>query len=451
MTTGEMHEAASPARVRTRRRVLSATIISASIEWYDFIVYGTAASLIFGREYFPSMSHTAGILASLATFTIGFAARPVGGAVFGHIGDRYGRKPALLVGILLMAVSSVLIGVVPNYATIGVAAPLILVVLRLGQGIAIGGQWGGATLLSIEHGPSNRRGLYGAIPQLGIPVGLVVGNLIFLIPNQLLNNSQFDAWGWRVPFLFTAVLFPIAFYIQRYIHDTPEFQHAEDNQTETRRGAPRSSAWEVLRRPRQVILITITYTIATLYFYVITTALVTYATQDLQVSASTMLATVLLSMIGWTAGTMGLAWLSDVTGHRRRFYAVGAIGAGAWGFAIFPLVQTRSFPLIVLAAVVGMFFVGVMYGPGVPMMAEMFPARVRYAGASLGYQLANILGAGVSPLATVALLAATGTTLSISGYVALFAAISLIPLAMIKLPAPTPEAAPSMPSQADVS
>ncbi|MDF3310766.1 MFS transporter [Rhodococcus sp. T2V] len=428
-THGLTSRAAQPTGTRPGK-VLVASVAASSIEYYDFMIYGTAASLIFNSHFFPSINPTAGVLASFATFAVGFAARPVGAAVFGHFGDKFGRKPALLGAMLLMAIASTLIGVLPTYATIGIAAPIALTVLRCAQGAAVGGQWGGAALMAIEHAPPNRRGLFGAIPQLGVPVGMITGTLLFLVLNQVLDADQFSAWGWRVPFLLSIMMFPIAYYIHRFIEDTPAFQKADDALAARSSAAQRSSVFEVLRRPRQLLLAAGTFVPATIAFYVINTGMLDYGTRDLGMSKSALLTAVLISMVGWTVGTLGFAWLSDIVG-RRAVFAGGAIFTGIWAFAIFPLVQTRSFGLVVLAALVGLLAVGAMQGPVVALFAEMFPPSVRYAGASMGTQGANIVGGGLAPLIMVALLETTHTTISVSVYVATAAALSLIPLAMI--------------------
>ncbi|MDA3624076.1 MFS transporter [Saccharopolyspora sp. WRP15-2] len=423
-------ESAAPAK--GRGRVLFATIAAQSIEYYDFLIYGTAASLIFSAHFFPAANPVAGILASFATFAVGFAGRPLGAAVFGHFGDKFGRKPALLVAMMLMAVSSMLIGLLPTYATIGVVAPVLLVVLRLAQGISVGGHFGGATLMSLENAPPNRRGLFGALPQLGVVVGMVGGTLIFLLISNITTPEQFAAWGWRIPFLLSFVMFPVAYFVHRYIEDTPEFRRADDKLAESKRSKPRSSVVQVLRNPKQVLLVAFTFIPATISFYVIVTGLLHYATSDLGISRNTMLSVVMLSMVAFAVGTIGFALLSDIVG-RRAVYAGGALFAGAWGFALFPLVETGSFPLMLLAACVGQLAVGAMFGPGTALFAEAFPPSVRYSGASIGNQLANILGAGFAPFIMVSLLAATHTSVSVSLYMLAGSLVSLVAISMLRV------------------
>jgi MFS family permease len=415
-----------------RRRVVLATIAAQSIEFYDFLIYGTAASLVLNAQFFPSVDPVVGTLASFATFAVGFFGRPVGAAVFGHFGDRYGRKPALLAAMLLMAVSTLLIGLLPNYAVIGVAAPALLAFLRVLQGFSVGGQWGGTTLLSVEQAPPNRRGLYGALPQLGVFLGLASGTLVFLVVSNLTSAEQFAAWGWRIPFLLTVVMFPVAWFVHRYVEDSPQFRDAEVRRATQSRGGEPPALLQLLRRPRQMLLVAFTFLPATISFYIIVTGLLNYGVHTLGISSNTMLTVVLLAMVAYSASGTGLAALSDRIG-RRKIFAAGAVLTGVWSFALFPLVETRSFPLMLLGAAVGLIGVGAMFGPSGAMFAEMFPPAVRYSGASLGNQLSNILGGGLAPFVMVALLAGTHTTVSVSIYVTVASAISLVALSMIKI------------------
>ncbi|MFJ4031366.1 MFS transporter [Streptomyces griseoluteus] len=432
MTVQGSIPAATEVVARPRRgRVLLATVAAQSIEYYDFLIYGTAASLVLNTLFFPSGNTLTSTLASFATFAVGFAGRPIGAAVFGHIGDKFGRKPALLAAMLLMAVSSTLIGLLPTYETVGVGAPVILVILRVAQGISVGGQFGGATLLALEGAPPDRRGLFGSLPQLGVVVGMISGTLVFLLVSHTTTAAQFSAWGWRLPFLLSVVMFPVAYFVHRFLEDTPEFHRATEKLSTLKGSAPRSSVLQVLRRPRQLLLVAFTFLPATIAFYGIVTGVLHYATEDLEIPKDMMLTVVMLSMVAFAAGTTGFAWLSDLVG-RRKVYAAGSAFSGAWAFALFPLLETRSFPLIILAVSVGQLAVGAMFGPGTALMAEAFPARVRYSGSSLGNQLANILGAGLAPFIMVALTAATHTTVSVSIYMAASSVVSLVALPLVR-------------------
>ncbi|WP_406422769.1 MHS family MFS transporter [Streptomyces sp. NBC_00873] len=415
---------------KPRIKALAAAISASAIEYYDFMIYGTAAALIFHGQFFPEVSPTTGVLASFATFAVGFAARPLGAAVFGHIGDRHGRKPALVGAMVLMGVASTLIGLLPNFAMAGIIAPLLLVLLRVAQGMAVGGQWGGASLLALEHAPPNRRGLYGAIPQLGVPFGMITGNLVFILVGHLVGPEAFDSWGWRIPFLLSIVMLPLAYAIHRNIEDSPEFRRAEQERQNRAQAVPKSSLAEVLRRPKAMLLAAGTFAPATISFYIITTGMLDYGVHELGMGQNTVLTAVLIAMSGWTAGTIGFAALSDKVG-RRPVFAAGAVVAGAWSFVVFPLANTRELPLLVLGLFVGLAAVGAMQGPAVAMFAEMFPPQVRYTGASLGHQMANIVGGGWAPLIMVALLGAGDGTFLVSAYGAAAAVLGLIPLALL--------------------
>ncbi|MFD2472009.1 MFS transporter [Amycolatopsis silviterrae] len=419
----------APAEAATKRRgkVLTAAIAAQSLEYYDFLIYGTAASLVFNHAFFPSTSAVAGVLAAFATFAVGFAGRPVGAAVFGHIGDRFGRKPALVASTLSMAVATTLVGLLPTFSSIGALAPVLLVILRVAQGIAVGGVWGGSTLLAVEHAPPNRRGLHGSLPQLGIFAGMVLGTLVFVVLSGALTADQFAAWGWRIPFLLGIVMIPVVFYIHRYLEDSPDFRAVEEKLA----AAPkRSSVVQVLRRPKNLLLVVFIFLPATIMFYATVTGLLDYGVRELKIAKGTMLTAVMFSMIATGVSTVLCGRLSDTVG-RRPVYAGGVVLAGIWGFALFPLADTRNFWAILLAIVVGQISVGAMFGPGVTMFAEMFPPSVRFSGASMGYQLANIIGGGLAPFVMAALIAATHTTVSVSVYILAACLISLVPLALL--------------------
>ncbi|WP_461154567.1 MFS transporter [Saccharopolyspora tripterygii] len=424
----------SSADAESRRRgpakVLAATIATQSIEFYDFMIYGMAASLVFNKQFFPAINPVAGVLASFATFAVGFAARPLGAVVFGHIGDKYGRKPALLGSAVAMAVSTTLIGLLPTYSMIGAAAALFLVIFRIGQGIAVGGVWGGATLLAIEYAPARRRGLFAAIPQIGTFAGLIAGIGVFMVVTKVVAPEQFLEWAWRLPFLLTVVMFPVIFYVHRYIEDSPEFHEVEKTMAaRSEERARDSSVIQVLRRPKYMLTVAFIFIPATVVFYMSSTGMIDYGVRDLGIAKPTMLAAVMLSVVGAAVSTLLSGWLSDIVG-RRPVYMGGVILAGMWSFAMFPLMDTKDFGLIVLALGVAQVALGAMFGPGITLFAEMFPPKIRYSGASMGYQLANILGGGLAPFIMVLLLESTHTTASASAYVAAVCAISLIPLSL---------------------
>lgn len=413
----------------TVRKVALAAAAGSSIEWFDFFIYATAAALVFGDLFFPSFSPLAGTLAAFATFAVGFLARPVGGVIFGHYGDKLGRKPTLVIALVMMGVATFLIGVLPTYATIGVLAPVALVVLRFVQGLAVGGQWGGAMLLATEYAPPEKRGFYGSFAQIGVPIGVVLGNALFLLLAAVLSPEQFAAWGWRVPFLFSIVLIGIAMYIQLKIEDTPAFKMV---QAQANKGAPqRSPMLEVIREhPKQILLAAGAFFAANGIFYITITGMLDYGTRELGLSRTTMLTGVLISSVVTIGLLPAAAALSDRFG-RRPIYLAGAALSALWAFPLFWLIDTRSLVWIVVSLSVGSVFLSMMYGPQAALFAEMFSARVRYSGASLGYQIAAVFAGGLAPLIMTGLLAATGTSVSVSIYIIVLAVITFVSVVLI--------------------
>jgi MHS family shikimate/dehydroshikimate transporter-like MFS transporter len=423
----------------TVRKVALAACAATSIEWYDFFIYLTAAALVFPTLFFPTdISPTTGVLASFATAAGGFAARPVGGALFGHFGDRFGRKPTLVFALVLMGVASTLIGLLPTFATIGLLAPILLAVLRVCQGLAIGGQWGGAALLATEYAPEDKRGFYGSFAQIGVPVGLILGNTIFLVLTATLSTDAFNAWGWRVPFLLSVVLVGIAMYIQLKIEDTPAYKQLQERAERRRQeeeggeaGQGGSPLIAVFREhPGQVFLAAGAYIVINGTFYILVTGMLDYGTRDLGLSRSTMLTAVLISSVFQVFALPAFAAISDRV-SRRLVYLAGAVLVALWAFPMFWLVDTASFVLITVGLVVGNALLSVMYGPQAALFAEMFSARVRYSGASMGYQLGSLVAGGLSPFIMTSLLAATGTSASVSAYIVIMAAISFVSVYLI--------------------
>jgi metabolite-proton symporter len=416
------------------RRVALTALAGTSIEWYDFFLYGTAAALVFPTLFFPSdMPVLVGLLASFSTFAVGFVARPVGGILFGHFGDRLGRKKALVVALLLMGASTTLIGCLPTYATIGAAAPVILVLLRFAQGLAIGGQWGGAMLLVTENAPPDRRGFYGSFAQAGAPVGTILANLAFLAASSLLPQEDFMSWGWRLPFLASVLLIALSLYVQLTLEDTPAFRElaARSGVDAGRRAVPRrrgSPVLDALRRyPRQIALAAGAFLAVQVTFYILIAFVVAYGTsaQGLGLSRTTMLTAVLIGAAAQIPVTMGSAALSDRWG-RRGIYMAGAALMAVWAFALFPLIDTGSLLWITVAIVGGLTFVSMMYGPQAALLTELFSAEVRYSGASLGYQIGAILGGALAPLVATALWDRTGSTLGIAIYISASCVVTLV-------------------------
>ena len=384
------------------RQVALASFIGTTIEWYDFFLYGTAAALVFDKLFFPSVSPTIGTLAAFATFGVGFAARPVGGIVFGHFGDRVGRKSMLVISLLIMGLATAAIGILPTYASIGIAAPIALVVLRLAQGLGVGGEWGGAVLMSVEHAPKGKRGLYGSFPQMGVPAGLLLSTLVFAFMQSATTEAAFLSWGWRIPFLFSILLVGVGLFIRMRIMESPTFQQVKDTGTE----APKPIVDVVKTHPREVLVAMGMRIAENGVFYIFTVFVLAYAEDTLKLGKSTMLTGVGI------AAAVGLVtvplWgsLSDRFG-RKKLYMAGAVFSTLFAFPFFTMVDTKETVLVWLAMVLGVN-VGhdLMYGPQAAFYSEMFGTRVRYSGASLGYQLASVLSGGFAPLIAAALLAA---------------------------------------------
>jgi metabolite-proton symporter len=409
-------------------KVALAALGGTSIEWYDFFLYGTAAALVFPTVFFPQdMPPLVGLLASFSTFAVGFFARPVGGVIFGHFGDRHGRKAALVAALVMMGVATTLIGCVPSYAVAGAAAPLLLILLRFVQGLAIGGQWGGAVLLVTESAPPTRRGFYGSFAQVGAPAGVILANLAFLVVNDAVSPQAFMSWGWRVPFILSIVLIGLGLWVQLRLEDTVAFRRLKDA---PRHRSPVLAA--LTTYPRQIALAAGAFMATQVTFYILIAFILAYGSNagGLGVPRGTMLAAVLIGAIVMIPALLVSAAISDRYG-RRGIYMAGALLLGLWGFALFPLVDTGSFLWITVAISVGQSLVAMMYGPQAAFFAEMFSTEVRYSGASLGYQLGAIIGGALAPIIATALLAEFGSTFGISVYIAVACAVSLVSVLLL--------------------
>ena len=392
------------------RKVALTALAGTSIEWYDFFLYGAAAALVFPTVFFGSATPTVALILSLLTFAAGFVARPIGGVIFGHFGDRIGRKRTLVIALMLMGVSSTLIGFLPTYAMIGVAAPILLTLLRFAQGLAIGGQWGGAMLLVTENAPDDKRGYYGAYAQAGAPVGVILANLAFIITSALVSEESFNTWGWRIPFLASAVLIGISMYIQLNLEDTRAFKELEALKQKRQENDPdapipvvRSPIVEVIRKyPKRIALAAGAFLSIQVTFYILIAFLLVYGVTSAEMSREDMLAAVLIASALMIPTQFLFSAYSDRHG-RRGIFMLGAVLTAAWAFVVFPLVDTGNFWLIVLAITVGLLFLGMMYGPQAAFFTELFSTEVRYSGASLGYQLGAILGGAFAPAIAVKL------------------------------------------------
>ena len=432
MATETAPTQASPsARVpRGLAKVVAASLVGTTIEWYDYFLYGSAAALVFGKVFFPTTDPLTGTLLSFLTYAIGFAARPVGALVFGHYGDRLGRKRLLVVSLLMMGLATTLIGCVPGYATLGVAAPILLTVLRLVQGFALGGEWGGAVLLVSEHGDAKRRGFWASWPQGGAPLGNLLAVGVLSLMTTVQPDSAFVAWGWRIPFLLSGVLVAVGLWIRLGVDESPLFQQAR------RRAEARAAEGEseqppllaVLRHHWQDVLVAIGARMAeNISYYVIVTFVLTYCVEHLKVEKQTALNAVLIGSAIQFCLIPVFGALSDRLG-RKPVYLVGAIGTGAWAWAFFALLNTKSFPALVLSVTVGLIFHSAMYAPQAAFFSELFQTRMRFSGASIGAQFASVAAGAPAPLIAVALLKSYGTSTPISLYVTLAAVVTVVAL-----------------------
>jgi len=389
------------------RKVALTALAGTSIEWYDFFLYGAAAALIFPTAFFGEVPATTALILSLLTFAAGFIARPIGGIIFGHFGDKIGRKKTLISALMLMGISSTLIGLLPTYAMIGALAPILLTILRFAQGLAIGGQWGGAMLLVTESAPSNQRGYYGAFAQAGAPIGVILANLALIITSALVSDEFFNTWGWRIPFLASAVLILVSMYIQLNLEDTKAFKelavHRNEQANNEKTAIQESPIIEAVRKyPKRIVLAAGAFINIQVTFYILIAFLLAYGVQSAGMERDDMLTSVLIASAVMVPMQFLFSSYSDRNG-RRGIFMLGAVLSGLWAFAIFPLVDTGSFWLITLAVSGGMVFLAMMYGPQAAFFTELFSTEVRYSGATLGYQFGAIIGGAFAPTIAVKL------------------------------------------------
>ncbi|GAA4930203.1 MFS transporter [Streptomyces coeruleoprunus] len=424
--------ATAPPAPNNLRRIVAASLIGTTIEWYDFFLYGSAAALVFNQLFFPESDPLVGTLLAFLTYAVGFAARPLGALVFGHYGDRLGRKKLLVVSLLLMGGATFAIGLLPTHATIGSAAPVLLTVLRLVQGFALGGEWGGAVLLVSEHGDAARRGFWASWPQTGAPAGQLLATGVLAALTATLSDAAFTSWGWRVPFLLSGVLVVVGMWIRLSVDESPVFKAALAR-AEARRAedavVERMPLVAVLRHHWRDVLIAMGARMAeNISYYVVTAFILVYATTSAGLSKQTALNAVLIASAVHFAVIPAWGALSDRIG-RRPVYLIGAVGVGAWMFPFFALIDNGGFGSLLLAVTVGLVLHGAMYAPQAAFFAEMFATRMRYSGASIGAQFSSVAAGAPAPLIATALLADYGSSTPISLYVIAAALLTVVAIA----------------------
>ncbi|EME51525.1 major facilitator transporter [Rhodococcus ruber BKS 20-38] len=396
-------------------KIVTASLIGTTIEWYDFFLYGTAAALVFHELFFPRFDPLTGTLLAFSTYAIGFVARPVGGLVFGHFGDKIGRKRLLVLSLVLMGGATCAMGLLPTYAAVGAAAPLMLTFLRLVQGFALGGEWGGAVLIVSEHGDNHSRGLRAAWPQCGAPAGNVLATLVLTVLTLVQSQEDFLTWGWRIPFLLSGVLLILGLWIRLSVSESPAFVAAQQAAQQSGEHS-KVPLVELFRGYWREVLITIGARIAENFsYFLITVFLLTYITGPLEMSRSVGLTAVLFGSVVHFVTMPMYAALSDRIG-RRPVYLFGSIAMAVWGFVFFALLDTRSAAWTTVAVTVGLLIHGAMYGPQSAFFAEQFGTRVRYTGLSVGAQLSAVVAGGLAPVIGIALLQAFHSTVPISLY-----------------------------------
>ncbi|GHD86121.1 MFS transporter [Streptomyces naganishii] len=432
--------ASAPPKPANLPRIVAASLIGTTIEWYDFFLYGSAAALVFNKLFFPDSDPLVGTLLSFLTYAVGFAARPLGALVFGHYGDRIGRKKLLVLSLLMMGGATFAIGLLPTHATVGSAAPVLLTTLRLVQGFALGGEWGGAVLLVSEHGDARRRGFWASWPQTGAPAGQLLATGVLSLLTAVLSDQAFGSWGWRIPFLLSGVLVIVGLWIRLSVDESPVFRQALER-AEARKAAAAAGADAeseklplvgVLRHHWRDVLIAMGARMAeNISYYVITAFILVYATTSAGVSKQTALNAVLIASAVHFAVIPAWGALSDRIG-RRPVYLLGAAGVGLWMFPFFSLIDTGGFGNLVIAVTVGLVLHGAMYAPQAAFFSEMFATRMRYSGASIGAQFASVAAGAPAPLIATALLSDYGSSTPIALYVVAASVLTLIAVGVAK-------------------
>lgn len=411
------------------KRVLGGAMVGTTIEWFDFFIYAQAAGLIFATQYFNPATNQSPSLAQIiawASLGISFLFRPVGAIIAGHLGDKLGRKPVLVLTLLGMGGATFAMGLLPNYAAIGIAAPILLVLLRILQGLSAGGEWGGAALIAVEHAPTNRRGYFGAFPQVGVPAGMALATIFMLIVTTALSPEQFEAWGWRIPFLSSLLLIGIGFWIRSLVEESPVF--AEMNDLKKTASAPLSTLFK--QHSKLVILCALIFAGCNAAGYLAIAFFASYGTSVLKMDRPVVLALTLLTALAWIVATLVAGKVSDVIGRKQTF-VIGYAAMIIWAIPTWLLIDTGNVLLFGIGVIVLGLFLGITYGPQPSLYAEMFPASVRLSGLSIGYALGSIIGGAFAPMIAELILDTTGNSINIGVYIAIISAISLVAVLMV--------------------
>ncbi len=421
---------------RSLTRAFAASLTGTSLEWYDFAVYSAAAALVFPQLFFPGSDPLTGTLLAFSTYAVGYVSRPLGGLVFGRLGDVIGRKQVLVLTLLLIGVATFLIGLLPTYASIGAAAPALLVVLRFAQGVGVGGEWGGAVLLSSEFGEPRKRGFWSSAAQIGPPAGNLLSNGVLALLTLAMSNEAFLAWGWRIAFLLSAVLVGFGLWIRLKLEDTPVFRAIQE-----RGDQPAAPVGEVFRTQRRALVAGVLCRIGPDVTYALFTVFViTYATGELGMSRGQVLTAILVGSV-FQLGLIPLAGAVSDRVNRRVLYASAAVCAGIWPFLFFPAMGDSSMPMLVIGTIVGLGLHSFMYGPQAAFVTEQFSTRLRYTGSSLAYTIAGVFGGAVAPLVFTALLGTSGSWVPVAVYVLVASLLTLAGLAIGRDPDPAEDEA----------
>ncbi|MFW0111322.1 MFS transporter [Rothia sp. CCM 9417] len=413
---------------KEERKVLAGTLIGTTIEWYDFFIYAQAAGLILAKQYFTpeGEDNTLAQIVAWASLGISFIFRPLGAVVAGHIGDKFGRRIALVLTLLLMGLATVGVGCVPTYAQIGIAAPLLIVLLRIIQGFSAGGEWGGAALMSVEHAPRHRRGFFGSFPQIGVPLGMILATLVNLLLNAILTEEQFLSFGWRIPFWSSIILILVGFYIRHSVEESPVFKEMQT--LKKKESAPLKQLFK--SNKREVILAALIFIANNAAGYLVIAFFISYGVKNLDMSRGQAMTAAIIGGLSWLIFTMVGGWMSDTVGRVRTFQ-IGYGLMALWAIPMWFLIDSGNFALFTLAILVLTLALGPSYGPQSAMYAEMFPASVRFSGISIGYAIGAILGGAFAPMIAEMILKQTGQSWIIGLYIALLAVVSLIAVSKV--------------------